>query len=271
MSENRQGTVITTLGLQLLAKLASIEGTALEFAGVEIGTGSPGEGVNLSELTELFSYKMDGKIAEYGYDETAKDGYIVMQITNHTVQTGFVMTEIGLYAKDPDLGRILYAYLDLSDDPNYIMPAENGRSKIVQMKLHVIVGETKDIHATIDPISQVTYEKFQKEIARLDKRLGELGRVLIGNEDTELENNDTLFIVEGIPKPARFCGAVYSNLVFEEREPETENGGLWAKKEGGNLLRASPMDGSQGEAVIEGKLSVSGQAAPDADFFAKIL
>lgn len=270
MSENQKGTVITTLGLQLLAKLASIEGTALEFAGVEIGTGSPGEGENPSEFTELVSYKMDGKIAEYGYDEAVKDGYVVMQITNYTVQTGFVMTEIGLYAIDPDLGRILYAYLDLSDDPNYIMPAENGRSKIVQMKLHVIVGETTEIHATIDPISQVTYERFQKEVARLDKRLGELGRVLIGDEDTELEKNDTLFIVDGPPKPTRFEGAAYSNLVFGEQEPEAGTGGLWAREEGGNRLRASPADGSQDEAVTEGKLSVSEQAAPDADFFAKI-
>lgn len=95
-------------------------------------------------------------------------------------------------------------------------------------------------------------------------------RILIGPEDTPMENNTTLFVVEGMPKPARFEGAAYSNLVFGEQEPGEGTGGLWAREEGGNRLRASPVDGSQGGAVTEGKLSVSEQADPDADFFAKL-
>ena len=101
---------------------------------------------------------MDGRIAGYGYDDDAKDAYVVMQISNEQIETGFVMTEAGIYAKDPDLGEILYGYLDLSEDPNYIMPAENGRFKTVQIKMHVIVGEVQEISATINPLSQVTRE-----------------------------------------------------------------------------------------------------------------
>ena len=106
-------------------------------------------------------------IADCGYDSETKNGYVVMQLSNDGLENGFVMTEIGLYAVDPDLGEILYAYVDMSDDPNYIMPAENGRHKLVQLKLHVIVGATKEIEASINPAAQITKEVFDREIQKI--------------------------------------------------------------------------------------------------------
>lgn len=162
---NNNGVIITTRGLQLLTKLAA-SATNLEFSNVKVGTGSPPEGMDPSGLTHLVAYKMDGLLADYGYDNDAMDGYVVMQITNTDITSGFIMTEVGLYAMDPDLGEILYAYVDLSGDPNHIMPAENGHSKTVQMKLHIIIGEVKEITATINPLAQVTREVLAKEMAK---------------------------------------------------------------------------------------------------------
>lgn len=162
---NNEGVIITTRGLQLLTKLAASAGK-LEFTKVKVGTGRPPDGTDPSGLTHLVMYKMDGMIADYGYDSEAMDGYVVMQISNAEIVSGFIMTEIGLYATDPDLGEILYAYVDLSNDPNHIMPAENGRSKTVQFKLHLIVGETKEIHAIINPNSQVTRAVLDKELEK---------------------------------------------------------------------------------------------------------
>lgn len=163
MAANSEGTIITTRGLQLITKLAGARGQ-IEFTNVKVGTGRLPIGTDPAELTHLITYKMDGMIAGYGYDEEAKDAYVVMQIVNEGIESGFIMTEVGLYAKDPDLGEILYAYVDLSNDPNHIMPAENGRSKTVQIKLHVIVGEVTELHAVINPLSQVTREEFDREL-----------------------------------------------------------------------------------------------------------
>lgn len=165
MASNNGGTIITTRGLQLVTKLTAARGQ-MEFSNVKVGTGSPPVGMDPSELTHLVTYKMDGMIAEYGYDEEAKDAYVVMQLTNTGIVSGFIMTEIGLYAIDPDLGEILYAYVDLSDDPNHILPAENGRSKTVQIKLHVIVGEVTELTATINPLSQITRDEFDRIVSR---------------------------------------------------------------------------------------------------------
>lgn len=163
---NIDGVTITSRGLRLITKLVAAK-SQMEFTNVKVGTGILAEGANPYELTHLVHYKMDGMIAGYGYDEEAMDAYVVMQLSNDQVETGFVMTEVGLYAMDPDLGEILYGYLDLSKDPNYIMPAENGRAKTVQIKLHVIVGEVKEIKASISPLSQVTREELEKELTKL--------------------------------------------------------------------------------------------------------
>lgn len=162
---DKKDVFITSKGLQLITKLTMGAGI-LEFSSVKVGTGVLPEGEDPVKIADIVSYKMDGMIADFGYDNETMDGYVVMQLTNAGIESGFVMTEIGLYATDPDLGDILYAYVDLSDDPNYIMPPENGRSKVVQMKIHVIVGEAK-ITASINPASQITKEVLDKEIGKI--------------------------------------------------------------------------------------------------------
>lgn len=175
-------TVITTRGLQLLARLAS-GAEQLEFTGVKVGTGIVPDGTDPAQLMHLVSYKMDGMIADYGYDQETDDAFVVMQITNAGITSGFVMTEVGLFAMDPDRGEILYAYVDLSEDPNYIMPEENGRAKTVQIKMHVVVGEAADITATINPLSQVTMEVFQRELGKkTDSEGGDISEAVAGFE-----------------------------------------------------------------------------------------
>lgn len=259
MPSNNEGTVITTRGLQLITKLTAAH-AKIEFTNVKVGTGSPPDGIDPSSLTHLVAYKMNGVVAEYGYDDESHDAYVVMQLSNTTVETGFVMTEIGLYANDPDLGEILYTYVDLSNDPNYILPAENGRSKTVQIKLHVIVGEVAEITATINPMAQVTWETLQKALREIEQKIGQ---VFIGSADTQLEENDTLFIVDAADLPKKFEAAAFTNLVFGAAAP---GDGLWARVGG----EARAKEAGEVPAVTMGKLSVSEQAAPDADFFAEI-
>lgn len=170
MATNYEGVVTTKKGLRLLAKLAT-SAEKLVFTCVKVGTGLLQEGIDPSDLLDLVTYKMDGMIADYGYDDESEDSYVVMQVVNTGVKEGFIMTEIGLYAEDPDLGEILYAYVDLSNDPNHIMPSENGRSKTVQVKLHIIVGEAKEIQAIINPSAQITREVFEREVFMIKERI----------------------------------------------------------------------------------------------------
>ena len=176
---DKEGVILTKKGFQLIAKLSANAGD-LQFLSVKVGTGILPEGTDILTMTDIVSYKMDGIIADCGYNPDGEDGYVVMQLDNAEVESGFVMTEIGLYAADPDLGEILYAYIDMSDDPNYIMPAKYApeteadnmpmgplRRKLVQMKLHVIVGGVKNITAVINPAAQITREVFDRELNKI--------------------------------------------------------------------------------------------------------
>ena len=209
MPSNSGGTIITTRGLQLITKLAAAK-DQMQFTNVKVGTGNPPEGTRDLVLTHLAAYKMDGMIAEYGYDEEEHSAYVVMQLTNTSVEVGFVMTEIGLYAMDPDLGEILYAYVDLSDDPNYIMPAENGRSKTVQIKLHVFVGEVTQIVATINPLAQVTRAEFDLE---LGKKVNSDGGDIADTKVSSFAANSTQWPVPAAGEsPKTFVGESEGNL-----------------------------------------------------------
>ena len=89
------------------------------------------------------------------------------------------------------------------------------------------------------------------------------GRVFVGAEDTDLEENDTLFVVD---EPKKFEAAAYNNLVFGAAASGDE---LWAQAGGDS--RAAEGKAENNANITEGKLSVSEQAAPDADFFAQII
>lgn len=153
------GTVVTRKGLQLITKLVASE-TVLTFTRVAIGTGKVPGGYDPGSMTGLNEYKMDGSIASHS--ASGDEASVVMQISSIGVETGFTITEAGLFATDPDEGEILYAYLDMSADPQYMYPANNAISKFIEMTLVVKIGEVQSVTAVINPGSLVTKEKFSE-------------------------------------------------------------------------------------------------------------
>ncbi|WP_313152057.1 phage tail-collar fiber domain-containing protein [Lacrimispora sp.] len=147
------GTVITKKGLQLIAKLVA-SGTALSFTRAAVGIGSVPPGYDPGSMTGLSNYKMDGLI--YSCSASGDEASIVMQISSIGVTTGFTITEAGLFATDPDDGEILYAYLDMSKDPQYIYPENSAISKFVEITLIVKVGTVDKVTAYINPGSLIT-------------------------------------------------------------------------------------------------------------------
>ena len=147
------GTVITTKGLQLIAKLVA-SGTVLTFTRASVGSGSIPAGYDPKNMTDLSSYKMDGSISSCS--SSADEASIIMQISSVGVETGFTIMETGLFATDPDEGEILYAYLDLSKDPQYVYAEDSAISKFVEMTLIVKVGSVETVTAYLNPKSLVT-------------------------------------------------------------------------------------------------------------------
>lgn len=147
------GTIITKKGLQLIAKLVA-SGTAMTFSRVSVGTGAVPAGYDPGSMTDLNQYKMDGSISSCSF--LGDEASIIMQISSLGVETGFTITETGLYATDPDEGEILYAYLDLTKDPQYVYAENSAISKFVEITLVVKVGTVERVTAQLNPRSLLT-------------------------------------------------------------------------------------------------------------------
>lgn len=159
------GTIITNKGLDLVAKLLA-SGTNLVFTRVAVGTGKVPAGLNVKDMFELNFYKMDGVISQCSAADTIAT--IVFQINSMDVRDEFVITESGLYANDPDDGEILYAYLDMTGDPQRVYKRGNAIAKIVEISMGVIVGDASNVSAQIDPNSLVNKSEFLLAIKQLD-------------------------------------------------------------------------------------------------------
>ncbi len=152
------GTIVTTKGRTLMAKMVAMEG-GISFTRAAVGTGDLPKGYDPSHLIGLNQYKMDGKIT--GASSSQETASITFQIASKDVEEGFIITEAGLYADDPDEGEILYAYLDMHGDPQYIYPRGGDVNKVAEITLGVIIGQVDRITAMISPGGLVTREQME--------------------------------------------------------------------------------------------------------------
>lgn len=189
-----EGTVITKKGMQLITKLLA-SGEGLAFTKVEIGSGHAGEEDDIEGFTQLVSYVRDGYIAKCFPLPEKCIASVVCQVSSIGTQEGFVATEAGLYAQDPDEGEILYAYLDMWDDPQYIYAESNSISKFFEITMSVVVSKVSSITAIISPYSMISREEFEELLEEIKRK----GSVTIGTACTTLEENEIRLIVDRMP------------------------------------------------------------------------
>jgi len=153
-----KGTVITRKGRQLIAKLAAQQ-KVLMFSRAAVGTGKIPEGMSPEDMLDLVRYRMDGAITSISSVENKAT--VVFQVSSIGILQEFAITEVGLYAEDPDEGEILYSYLDLSEDPQHIYAEGSAVSKFFETAMTVIVGAVENVTAYLDSNSLVTLEQFE--------------------------------------------------------------------------------------------------------------
>jgi len=149
------GTVITNQGIRLLAKLAA-SGNSLNFTRAAAGSGSIPGGTDPQDMEDLTTWKKDGQIVSCSASEDTAS--IVIQVTSEGVNTGFTVTEMGLYAEDPDEGEILYSYLDLTEDPQYIYAEGSAVVKFMEMTINVVIDSAINVYAWFTPSGLVRME-----------------------------------------------------------------------------------------------------------------
>lgn len=154
---------MTDVGATLQAKInAGL--TTLKFTRVAVGSGN--RTGDLGSATGLIKEELTlgiNKITQNGNTVT-----IELTISNTGVKTGFRITEMGLFATDPDAGEVMYVAL-VDANPDY-MPAE-GSSTVVQQEfqLQFTMSNTGNVSATINPNGFLTVAHNTDETAHLNR------------------------------------------------------------------------------------------------------
>ena len=161
------GTVLTNKGLALVTKLVAAS-TELQISRVAVGTGRVPSGVDPQTMVDLNEYKMDAQIESYGVSPDQSDvAYIAAQVSSIGVSAGFAVTEAGVFATDPDVGEILYAYLDLTEDPQYLYAETDAISKFAEITFNVLIGSVAKVTAYVSPgalTKKVDFNAFKESV-----------------------------------------------------------------------------------------------------------
>lgn len=155
----------TNKGKNLIAKM--LVGTVSEIDFVSMVTSNTQyDELALDDLTALTGIQQTSLISNKKItNETAIE--LQASFTNTDLDTGYYMRTIGLYAKDPDEGEILFA-VTVEKSGNCYMPPCNGAAVSgVMISLVTTVGNAESVSLTVDQAAIATI----KDIKALQKEM----------------------------------------------------------------------------------------------------
>lgn len=147
---------MTDVGADLQAKVNAGR-TKLTFTKIKVGSGV--NATNPLALTDVLSSKWE--TTNFVVKQEGKIVSVDTFITNNGITEAFRMSEIGLFAQDPDKGEVLYAYI--TDPEPDRMPAEGG-SVVVSQELNIgmIFSNTGNVSLTVNMGALVNQEQLKE-------------------------------------------------------------------------------------------------------------
>ena len=140
------------------------------FVRAVIGDGFIQEEQDVADLTEMVheipSHQTGTTASSATVDLTKavveKDGTVSVRVKIKNGDTAFYMRELGIIAKDPDEGEILYAYINFGDGAS-TMPAFDGSTYVVRnIQMSFIVSNAAKVEANITLTAEVSYDDFME-------------------------------------------------------------------------------------------------------------
>ena len=149
---------MTDVGADLQAKVNAGK-TKLTFTKIKVGSGV--NATNPLALTDVISSKWE--TTNFVVKQEGKIVSVDTFITNNGITEAFSMSEIGLFAQDPDKGEVLYAYL--TDPEPDRMPAEGGSVVVSQeLTIGMIFSNTGNVSLTVNMGALVTHEQLTEAV-----------------------------------------------------------------------------------------------------------
>ena len=147
---------MTDIGADLQAKVNAGK-TKLTFTKIKVCSGV--NATNPLALTDVISSKWE--TTNFVVKQEGKIVSVDTFITNNGIKEAFRMSEIGLFANDPDKGEILYAYL--TDPEPDRMPAEGGAVVVSQeLTIGMMFSNTGNVSLTVNMGALVNQEQLKE-------------------------------------------------------------------------------------------------------------
>lgn len=175
---------MTDVGADLQAKVNAGK-TKLTFTKIKVGSGV--NATNPLALTDVISSKWE--TTNFVVKQEGKIVSVDTFITNNGITEAFRMSEIGLFAQDPDKGEVLYAYL--TDPEPDRMPAEGGSVVVSQeLTIGMVFSNTGNVSLTVNIGALVTHEQLTEAVKQHNDDANAHGG-LLQNLKTQLSTHNT--------------------------------------------------------------------------------
>ena len=155
-------TVVTEKGLALLAKLT--QGNTLNIIEAVTGAGFVAPGV-LVKQTGVMDPKQSLKLRHISDPENGKCS-ITMSLTNEGVGTAYDATQVGVFATDPDEGKILFfiAQAVTAGDGTTVPSETEMPGYSAEWTFYLQYGQADGVTVVVDPSHTVTREEMEQFI-----------------------------------------------------------------------------------------------------------
>ena len=179
---------MTDVGADLQAKVNAGK-TKLTFTKIKVGSGV--NATNPLALTDVISSKWE--TTNFVVKQEGKIVSVDTFITNNGITEAFRMSEIGLFAQDPDKGEVLYAYL--TDPEPDRMPAAGGSVVVSQeLTIGMVFSNTGNVSLTVNMGALVTHEQLERHNADEHAHDNRFNAIIqqVKNMITSVDNSDSL-------------------------------------------------------------------------------
>ena len=194
-------TVLTDKGAALLAKLA--QGNTLNITRAVTGVGFVTPGL-LTKQTEVTDPKQELTFQAVTYPESGKCA-IPVSLKNDALEAGYEVTQVGLYAADPDEGELLLIISQAPDaDSGTIVPsATEMPGYSAEWTFYLQYGQADGVTVTVDPTNTVTKESMDAYVRT---------RITIHNTDSAA-HSDLREALQGLSYSKVSVSNIVDNLI----------------------------------------------------------
>lgn len=176
-------SVITTAGLALQAKL--LAGTTLTITKAVAGLGTVDESDLASQTAVTNPISTPLSLQGASIDEGAAKCKLPVVLTNENISSACVITQIGVFANDPDNGEILF-FISQSATGLDVPTATDSPGYSSRWNFVFGYGQADNVTVTVDPSSSVSYSDMATYVSNAIEVKADLSAL---NEHINSKNN----------------------------------------------------------------------------------